>query len=250
MKYYKLDKSKEFILYHVGLPYEEEERLRLFEEEKIGSIHTWEKSEVIHFLLWEYGSLSSKFKTPKFCDFHTWAGDFIHNPPLMGQIDGRLWIISPKIKKVMERFKLPDHRFYEAKVKALHSQEIRTYYIFHLLYTPYDKLFYEKITFKAELKSPTDHMVRIFEKGCIRSKEHWFEERRKLSEKYEDYRITMMPERFLYKERYDILWGQMGPIIFNEKVKIALESEDLIGVEIKDWNQYPIITGFERNLKE
>lgn len=250
MTYYKFTNSKEFQLYCVGMVYEEEERLRLFEEEKISSMHAWEKPEVIHFLLWEYGSLSSKFKTPQFCDFHRWVGDSIHNPPLMGQIDGNLWIISPKIKKVVERFNLPEHRFYEAKVKALHSQEVRDYYIFHLLYTPYDKLMYEEITFKAELESPTDSMVRIFEKGYIRSKEHWFEVRHKLSEKYKDYSVTMKPERFLYKEKYDILWGSMGPIIFNEKVKTALENENLIGVEIKDWNQYPIVTGFEKNLKE
>ncbi|MFK7903553.1 MAG: hypothetical protein AB8B69_00435 [Chitinophagales bacterium] len=250
MKYYKFANSKEFELYCVGMSYEEEERLRIFEEEKIGFMHVWEESELIHFLLWQYGSLSSTFKNPQFCDFHTWVGDGIHTPPLMGQIDGNLWIISPKIKKVMERFKLPDHRFYEAKVKALHSQEIRTYYIFHLLYSPFDKLFYEEIIFKAELESSTDNKIRIFEKGYIRSKEHWFEERHTLSEKYKDYSIKMMPELFIYKEEYDVLWGQMGPIVFNEKVKIALESEDLIGVEMKEWNQYPIITGFERNLKE
>ncbi len=249
MKYYTLEQSKEFLLYSVGLPYEEEERLRLFEEEKIGYMHAWKKPEVIHFLLWQYGSRSSKFENPKFCDFHTWVGDSIHNPPLMGQIKGNIWIISPKIKKVMERFNLPEHRFYEAKVKALHSQEVRDYYIFHLLYTPYDKLMYEEITFKAELKSSTDNMIRIFEKGCIRSKEHRREIVRPLIKEYEKYSVEMKPKVFIYKNPYDILWGEMGPIIFNEKVKTALENENLIGVEIKDWNQYPIVTGFEKNLK-
>ncbi|MEZ4885837.1 MAG: hypothetical protein R3E32_13980 [Chitinophagales bacterium] len=246
MKYYKITNSKEFELYCVGMPYEEEERLRLFEEKKIDYMYAWNKPEIIQFILWKYNVRNSFYNPASFCDFHEWVGSSLHNPPIRGQIDGRIWVISPKIKKVIETFRMPDHRFYEVEVKALHSQEIRTYYIFHLLFSPYDKLLYEEISFSVEYTDSTknEKTIEAFKKGYVQSKKHWFDIRNTISEANKHLSVEMYPNEFIYKKGYDILWGKMGPIIFNEKVKAALEKVDLLGVELKEWNEYPIITGF------
>ena len=164
-------------------------------------------------------------------------------------------IISTKIKKVLEQFNLPPHRFYPAEVTHEITGEKRPYYLFHLTHEKGDYLdtaYWPKmeasIIKKGEFNTKTniwskDETVKKFDKGSFsdvsdyRNKAHQFKrthagiaiegkinfqtkEGKEAKKKLRGY-LTEHPY-YVYKESHDII-GMGTSMVISKNLKEALE---------------------------
>jgi len=162
-----------------------------------------------------------------------------------------------ELKAVFEQFNLPQHRWYQAQAGYdlefvsrmkkyfkidydIDLDEKRDYWILQLLFIDSIKeLDYPSISFDL-VNFDTQEKVDFIHNGTIKS----YDEYVAYTEgEYEKRKCVLDIKDFIYRKNYDILWGGTQ-IVFNEKVKLALEATGIItaenGLEFAEFTDYQI----------
>jgi len=165
----------------------------------------------------------------------------------------------PEIKEVFESFSMPNvHKWFKAEAGYdlefvnnmrkffnieydIDMNEKREYWVLQLLNHKREELAYDLIEFYFEDYN-TDVLIEgvFLEKGSINTYEEYRAIRKK---EIETNSRRPLPKSYIYRKNYDILWGGIY-IIFNEKVKAALESTGIItpenGLKFEEFTEYKI----------
>lgn len=174
-------------------------------------------------------------------------------------MDTYILAMTPEFKAVFEQFNIPEHRWYEAEagydlefiqnMKRFFYIEYdvdinvkRPYWVLQFLDRKIEELAFEKIDFKLmdyDTFKPVDNAIYI-KKGEITNYQQYKEARKKEVEKKNCF---IKPIVYSYAKNYDILWGGIN-IVFNERVKEALEATNIItaenGLEFVEFTDYEI----------
>ncbi|WP_025667558.1 hypothetical protein [Aquimarina megaterium] len=176
-----------------------------------------------------------------FVDVFDWSNDYTlgGNQPEKG---GAFLIISNKVKIVLEKYNLPDHRFYPLEIESTCFKENRdNYFLFHMIgngifgdeFIDYDKCTFEEITRDEEENKV---LVKKYTEGTLNSNQEFKDVKLKNSEKIilGSYEYPDIPDYFMtndfnfvnkvFKHDYDILWGAPNFIFVSEQIKNELES--------------------------
>lgn len=167
-------------------------------------------------------------------------------------------LMIPELKSVLEQFNMPTHRWYKAQAGynldfvdrmkkyfnidyAIDINEKRDYWILQLLDRKREELAFDLIDFQLnDYDSFTYKDGGYLSKGTITSYDH-YRQIRKIQ--IQSHNLYPEPITYIYQNNYDILWGGID-IIFNEKVKQALESTNIItaenGLEFVEFTSYQI----------
>lgn len=177
------------------------------------------------------------------------------------QSDTFISLMIPELKAIIETFNLPKHRWYEAKasydrefVGDMHTYfgidydidlaEERDYWILQILDREKEELAFDQMEWnivefrnRKNILGTLDKPIKSFQEYIEISKNTYLE-----SESTNVIKTIEAPVYF-YKKIYDILWGGIH-IIFNEKVKAALESTGIVtpenGLEFAEFTEYKI----------
>lgn len=166
--------------------------------------------------------------------------DFLAAAGLYG---GSGFVVSEKAKGVLQRFRLPEHRFYALPPYTLEATgEIFHYHYLHILLADH----YEYIDFAASTFVKTDFFGNDPQPLCITSVSHWKEIRKNLDELEEAIQEEnlVMSDVFckLDPDLFRIGFFLGSNFIVSERLKMALEAEGITGIE--DFNEYsPRIDG-------
>jgi len=197
-------------------------------------------------------------ETP-FVDIIRWSSDFTlgGNKPKKGVCI----IISEKIKKVLEKYKLPSHSFYPVEMSCKYVKEKRNdYFLFHITGSGVidEYVDYKKCTFNEYTRNEDDEkiLVKKYPEGLIKNNKEYVDVLMQRSSvittgSYEDIDIPgeMYPNDFNYnnkvfKYNYDVLWGIPNVIYVSEEIKnelTTLDCENLFFIEIP----YNMVRPFE-----
>ena len=166
---------------------------------------------------------------------------------------GYIYIMIPEIKDILSNFSLPNHKWYSAK--AIYNQEfiqeMKTYFnieydiniseekdysVLQLLDTKLEELAFNRMEWFIEGRQD---IVRKVEKEIL-SYNEYIEISKGV---YFESKTHIDSPIYKYKKNYDILWGGIH-IVFNEKVKAALEQTNIIspknGLEFAEFTDYEI----------
>jgi hypothetical protein len=162
-----------------------------------------------------------------------------------------------ELKSVFERFNMPSHRWYKAEagydlefIKSrkkffkieydIDLNEKREYWILQLLKKEVQELDFPSMNFNI-VNVRTKHLTQTLD-GPINNYDEYL---KILSQTFEDtdYKDYIDSPKYIYRKNYDILWGGTH-IVFNEKVKAALEATNIItadnGLEFAEFTDYEI----------
>ncbi len=188
----------------------------------------WEIEEPLRLTLWFQSLDNPNYADLGYCDLHPWIGDIRLNPPLSGMPSGYLLVISERVKKIIQQSKVPQHRFYRTTVRKIDSGEERTYFIFHLLFKKYEELHYPAVSFSLKKR---DQILKTFEKGAIRNFAEYIQIRDQ--EQSENRGASLSNDNTVFREYFDVLWGEGGSFLVSENLKSNLERIDLKGVQFE-----------------
>lgn len=180
-----------------------------------------------------YFFLGRFFEPPvRFADYHDWG---YSRPWRSAAI-----VVSEKVKDVLERFRLPPHRFYPIQLHLKddrYGQAQRPYYIFHLqrcdyLYFDYDSLQFfwrqpddwkktnQKEPVTTSIRSPDDY--RQLEDSIQRSGPPFY---------------SFSPESHRWKAGFDVMpcksENGLNPVWVSEDVRVALEAAGAAGIKFE-----------------
>ena len=181
----------------------------------------------------------------EFRDILEWGANPIMEPPVFETPknggSGVYRIISPKMKKILEQFHLPPHRFYLAEVTHEITGEKRPYYLFHLTYESGNHLdnsycpvmesfIYKEGEFDYDNWVTTDDIIlHKFEKGSIKDFDNYQKQYQEYIRNLED--IPLDREFDLNDEDdYEIWSEKLGPYKGKENYYVFQESLDLMGL--------------------
>ncbi|WP_420553140.1 hypothetical protein [Tenacibaculum aiptasiae] len=200
-----------------------------------------------------------KEETP-FVDIIRWSNDFTigGNQPEKAA----LLIINKRLKQVLEKYRLPLHRFYPVQMYCKYTKEKKdNYFLFHMIGDGVygdENVYYEKCTFEEYTRDEDDEkvFVRKYPEGIIKSSKDYIDVKMNRSEKialgsYEDIDIPgdMYTNDFNYidkvfKYNYDVLWGTPNVIYVSEEIKnelVALNCTNALFIEVP----YNMVRPFE-----
>lgn len=151
-------------------------------------------------------------------------------------------IISPKFKKVLENFKLPNSVFYEIRIKHGLSK-FENYFIFHFFELKTEEIVFEKSEFEIIELFSKKHFDRIVNQ----SKSKYLEIKEKLFDKYENgdtyKKIVPIKIKLLKKPEYDLFrLNPMfdGSIFISQQLHKELLKNGIIGGEFHEVNYLKI----------
>lgn len=157
------------------------------------------------------------------------------------QTDVYIALMEPSIKLVLQEFVLPEHRWYKAKAGynlefiemmkrffgieyQINPNEKRDYWILQILNKRREELAFDQMEFnvvnfrdRKSVLRPFDAKINSMEEFNRLGKEIYLKTKR--NDIIEDIDSPV----YVYRKNYDILWGGTQ-IVFNEKVKAALEA--------------------------
>lgn len=162
---------------------------------------------------------------------------------------------------VMSQFNIPNHRWYQAIAKYdldfindmknyfnieyhINPNEKRDYWILQILNKRREELVFDQMEFnvvnfrdRKSVLRPFDAKINSMEEFNRLGKEIYLKTKR--NDIIEDIDSPV----YVYRKNYDILWGGTQ-IVFNEKVKAALEATHIItpqnGLEFVEFTEYKI----------
>lgn len=145
----------------------------------------------------------------------------------------------------MERFVLPPHRFYPVRVKHEVTAEERNYFIFHLLgdfTTEMYAAYWPSMKFYVK-KEKTKEIVQAFPQESAIDYDNYLRIYRGFSSEYDLDDIFPYFPYYVYREPYDLVWGENGRMAMSLEMGQVLLDE--FGWEVVgDYSRKPIITGF------
>ncbi len=138
-------------------------------------------------------------------------------------------VCSPKFKSILEKQKLPPHKFYPAKIDV--EGKTHNYFVLHYIQDYLQDIDYKKTQFiKAEILE-TEPIKKEFKIGEIKN----YAEYQKLEQKAFKKDNWLYPTKLHFKDNiyYDI-WGFQGTHIISQKAKEIFEKENITGIETKE----------------
>lgn len=140
-------------------------------------------------------------------------------------IDEYQLVVSGEMKKIMEKFMLPEHRFYPVMLHDLVGENNREkrYYLFHIIEDWLDQINFEETTFYNK-----DTEKIISEK--IRNKHEFWD----LNEQcYINYKQTIEPLKIKFKNEltYDLF--HLGGFVVSEALKKRILDSGIQGIEFQ-----------------
>ncbi|WP_442266689.1 hypothetical protein ACSIGC_03050 [Tenacibaculum sp. ZS6-P6] len=193
-----------------------------------------------------------------FVDAITWSDDFTlggNNPEV-----GAVMIISKSIKKVLENYNLPPHRFYPIDLKCDYVKEINyDYFLLQMIGDNFSKneiVDFSKCTFIQQTRNDNGDRVTIekYTEGIIENRVEYNEVKRNNSKKITigsylskngfELKNYFEFENEVYKYDYDVLWGVPDTIIVSEEIKKDIENLNVKNIIFSEIN-HNIIRSFE-----
>ena len=230
MKFFLLRNTPEAAQWRFGMTNEEEGRTKLLERYSVSFNEEWNIQEPLALELWFQYLDNPTYANLGYCDIHDWIGNNSINPPLMGKPVAFFTIISEKVKEALQTLKIPPFRFYAVNAFKRDTGEVRNYWIFHLLDHQSDYVDYSKTEIQI-VKGTT--LMEVIERGSILSHADFLLERDKLKSK--DRRATLRLSNIVYKEKFDVLWGDSGEILFSTNATVRFDNLQLRGVEKREY---------------
>lgn len=167
-------------------------------------------------------------------------------------------LMTYELKSVLEQFNLPEHKWYKAeagydlklinRMKKIFNTEYdidlnekRGYWVLQILDKKIEKLAFELIDFQLnDYDTFTFKSRKYLGVGAIKTYEDYRQVRKTKIQANNSY---PEPSVYKYQKNYDILWGGVH-IVFNEKVKKALEATSIItpenGLQFAEFTDYEI----------
>ncbi len=160
-------------------------------------------------------------------DFHIWG---------IGSPDTYNILASPKFMKVLNKLKIPNYRYYHAKI--LHDNREYKYYVLHFQHDYLNDIDYSKSEFYVSEILETNPIIE----KCLQGKIHSYKY-------FEDINTKLLNEmKWLYSKKIHFkdhinhdIWGLRGQIIISQKAKQAIQEAKISGVEmpnIKDTDMF------------
>lgn len=149
-------------------------------------------------------------------------GDFAH-----------AFVVSDQLKKLLEKFNLPAHRFYQVEVAMnvgasgtnIGKYEERAYHVFHMIHDWYELIDFANTVFKVS--DTQSGKSTKWTKGEIRSPTELME----LSKMFYDKGKMIEPSQFVFLDGNPDLFF-FGDVCVSEKLKHAIEETNLVGITI------------------
>ncbi len=153
-------------------------------------------------------------------DFHRWD---------LGSPNAYRVVCSPKFKSILEKQKLPPHKFYPAEIDVL--GKIHNYFVLHYIQDYLQDIDYKKTQFRKAEILETEPIKKEFKIGEIKN----YAEYQKLEQKAFKKDNWLYPTKLHFKDNiyYDI-WGFQGTHIISQKAKEIFEKENITGIETKE----------------
>ncbi len=176
------------------------------------------------------------------------AGGFgrpITGPP-MYNID-LVRIVSPKLREIMLRFRLPDHKFFPVQVTHEVTGEKRNYYLFQLLGNIHSgrvHAYWPAISFRF-IQVESKEVFQQFEAGSAKTYDEAVDLYRKAKTSLEPSTnsLRFVHDYLMYTEQYDLVWGD-GRMGLTESLAQAIAEEFAEGF-VYPWHWQPIYVGFD-----
>ena len=189
-----------------------------------------------------YQDLSQWEGDTPFMDVIDWSSDFTIGG--LTHKAGCFMIMTEKVKKVLEKYHLPPHRFYPTQLYCKYYKETRKdYFVFHMIgdgISGDEYIDYEKSTFIEYERDSEYKKIRIKKhpEGTIKSRTHSIEvelgkDKSQLLGKYKEKlangRINIKTNGLdfvnkVFRHDYDVLWGLPNLIYISEEIKKELEA--------------------------
>ncbi len=153
-------------------------------------------------------------------DYHRWE---------LGQPRAYHIVCSPNFKTILEKQKLPPHRFYPAEIDVL--GETHNYFVLHFIQDYLQDIDYNKSQFYRAEVLETEPILQKYAIGKIKS----YKQYNKVNKNLVDNMEWIYPNNIVFKTPiyYDI-WGLQGQIIISQKAKEIFEKENITGIETKE----------------
>ncbi len=153
-------------------------------------------------------------------DYHFWD---------LGSPNAYRVVCSPKFKSILEKQKLPPHKFYPAEIDVL--GKIHNYFVLHYIQDYLQDIDYKKTQFRKAEILETEPIKKEFKIGEIKN----YAEYQKLEQKAFKKDNWLYPIKLHFKDNiyYDI-WGFQGTHIISQKAKEIFEKENITGIETKE----------------
>jgi hypothetical protein len=231
VNYYKILNEREAMQWRAGITEAENMRTSVLQKYRVSMKDFWEFEEPLRLELWIQSLDNPNYADLGFCDMHPWIGDVRLSPPLSGMPSGYLLVVSERMKSTIEQSDLPEHKFYRTIIRKSDSGEERSYFIFHLLFQKFEELYYPAVSFSLKRRN---EILKTFEKGMIKNYDEFIAIRDK--EQYENGGVILSNDNTVFKQYFDVLWGDGGSVLVSENLKRNLQRIELKGVRFELYN--------------
>ncbi len=210
---------------------EEEKKRGLIESMNNNDLHV-SNSLIKMLYVNTYEERSKIQETPFSSDMIRWADDITYKaytPNSQGYM-----IISKKLKAILEKYELPPHSYYKVElINELDKTSNKDYELLHIYGAKwYEHLIMEECIFEYR-DEYTDEVIKT-QKGGFTSYENMLEESKKASDKEDCWYYLV---EGVFNVNYDVMWGIGNVLRISNRLKEAIEVENLNGVEC-----YPLRT--------
>ncbi len=185
----------------------------------------------------------------RFADIHEWSEGRSYQTATIA--------VSEKVKSVLERFRLPPHRFYPVDFQlndARYGRETRRYYIFHIATCDFQYLDYDRVIFYWVKQISFNPGMRRFNlQGAIEQKikspQEYLAFRDSIAQHATPYR-RFQPLEYTWNADLDVIAcnaeSSLYPIWVSEDVKAALGAAGVTGIGFRKVRKtHPRMTGAE-----
>ncbi|WP_440121038.1 hypothetical protein [Tenacibaculum sp. Ill] len=164
-------------------------------------------------------------KSPFVYDALYWSNDIRIGSSTLHGITS--FIMSDRLKKIIENFELPEHRFYDVDITNIYSKESRRWY---LLYMPENSLDYFdwircEFKLKPEFRLRNQIDTSYIGPNVVNSRDEFI----KLRSKYRKNKIKKFLEfyKIKFKVKFDIMWGNVNILTVSDKLRKEILSKDI-----------------------
>lgn len=228
MRLYLLKESEDTWVSPVGLLSIEAKRLGLNKNPEETELPD-AKLCPMHFT--KYYSASGEGDSVYF-DIHPWHGDLMRENEIWGNPFQRSLFLSRRIASLLEEFKMVPHLFYDCILTDEKTLINKEYVLLVLMGSPLQNLAYSEVSFSYYHKRD---IVHNYQKGEIKNYSDYKSIEQQL--KNESRFNALIPYEYIYNEKYNLIGGIGRSIVVDEDLKMAIESKEGFGFEIKPYQK-------------
>ena len=184
----------------------------------------WGVEEPIQLHLWR-SDRDRAYENEELFDAYEWFGDSMHIPIMRGKPSSYSMLVSEKFSLLLSRFRLPEFKFYPATLFNEENQTKRNFRVFHVLNMAYKELIYERVTFSLISKGV---IRKTYNEGEIPSFEKFLMEQK--NQQAQDRRCQLVPNKYVYREDFDVLTLPNGGFYFSERLRDEIFSKSITGL--------------------